>query len=91
MSDLISRSALLEALEEEEKSYEDCMIVPSWFSAIRIVEDAPTAYDVEEVVERLEKLQEEYMYPDDDDYVVGQYDGIREALTIIKEEGGLDV
>lgn len=42
------------------------------------------------IVKRLEELQEEYMYPDDDDYIVGQYDGVREALTVVLEEGGLN-
>lgn len=49
-----------------------------------------TKKPMERIVERLEELQEEYMYPDDDDYIVGQYDGVREALTVVLEEGGLN-
>lgn len=49
-----------------------------------------TRVPMERIVERLEELQEEYMYPDDDDYIVGQYDGVREALTVVLEEGGLN-
>lgn len=45
---------------------------------------------LQRIVERLEGLQVEYMYPDDDDYIVGQYDGVREALTVVLEEGGLN-
>lgn len=49
-----------------------------------------TRKPMERIVERLEELQEEYMYPDDDDYTCGQYDAFRESIKIIKEEGGLN-
>lgn len=45
-----------------------------------------TRVPMQKIVKRLETLQEEYMYPDDDDYIVGQYDGVREALTVVLEE-----
>ena len=56
----------------------------------KAVEDWNTRKPMERIVERLEELEEEYMYPDDDDYIVGEYDGIREALTVVLEEGGLN-
>ena len=43
MGDLISRSALIEALEKEEKECEDCMIMPNWYSALRILGEQQTA------------------------------------------------
>lgn len=55
-----------------------------------LVEKWNTRKPMERIVERLEKLQEEYMYPDYDDYIAGQYDGVREALTVVLEEGGLN-
>ena len=41
MSDLISRSALIEALQKEEKECEDCMIMPSWYSALSVIGEQP--------------------------------------------------
>lgn len=42
MGDLISRSVLIEALENEVKECEDCMIMPSAFSIISIARKQPT-------------------------------------------------
>ena len=53
-NDLISKSKLLEALRQEEDVYEEAMTTPSYWSAIRIIKEQPTAYDVEKVVEQLE-------------------------------------
>lgn len=69
--------------------------VPSYITTIeelekRAISNWNTRKPMERIVERLEELQEEYMYPDDDDYIVGQYDGVREALTVVLEEGGLN-
>lgn len=43
------------------------------------------------IVERLEELEEEYAYPDDDEYTAGHYSAYKDALKIVKEEGGFDV
>ena len=43
------------------------------------------------IVERLEELEEEYAYPDDDEYTAGHYSAFKNALKIVKEEGGFDV
>lgn len=43
MGDLISRSALIEALKKEEKECEDCMIMPNWYSALKILDEQQTA------------------------------------------------
>lgn len=48
-NDLISRSALIEALQKEEYECEEVMVFPSFWSALRIVKEQPTAYDVEKV------------------------------------------
>ena len=42
MSDLISREALIDALEKEEKVYEDNMSVPSFFTALSVIRHLPT-------------------------------------------------
>lgn len=44
-NDLISRSALIEALHEEDKKYP--VSVPGFLIAMRVAEKQPTAYDVE--------------------------------------------
>ena len=56
MNDLISRKALLAALEQEREECEDAMVTPSFWSALRLVKEQPTAYDVEKVVERIQKI-----------------------------------
>lgn len=47
MSDLISREALLKALEKEENECENIGILPNWFSISGIINRQPIAYDVE--------------------------------------------
>ena len=50
-----------------------------------------TRKPMERIVERLEELEERSMFPDDDDYICGQYDAFTECKKIVKEEGGFDV
>lgn len=42
MDDLISRSALIKDLKKEEDECENCMIMPSWHSALKILDEQPT-------------------------------------------------
>ena len=53
MSDLISRSALIEEMKKAEIEYENAMMCPSWWSAFNIIREQPTAYSVDKVVEEL--------------------------------------
>ena len=60
MNDLISRQALLDQLE----SYDGNKVTDSsgkpyipWWKALEAIEKAPTAYDVNKVLERLEEWQ----------------------------------
>lgn len=55
-NDLISRKALLEALSKTEKECEEVMCIPSWAAALRAIRSQPTAYDIEEIVKRMEGL-----------------------------------
>lgn len=50
-----------------------------------------TRKPMERIVERLEELEEECAYPDDDEYTEGHYSAYKDALKIVKEEGGFDV
>ena len=59
--DLISRSALMEALVKEVAKCDKAMVSPSFYDAMLIVDAQPTAYDVEKVVEELRKHHEEEM------------------------------
>lgn len=54
--DLISRSVLIEALRTEEKECEEVMTSPSFWSVFKIINEQPTAYDVEKVVEETDKV-----------------------------------
>lgn len=49
-----------------------------------------TRKPIDRIVERLEELKEEYAYPDDDEYTAGHYSAFKNALKIVKEEGGLN-
>ena len=86
MSDLISRKALLKALNKWD------------ISKLHLVEDVkelvkeqPTAYDLDKIVERLEKARNVYMEMDSmyhDRRSQGRYEGYRHAIEIVK--GGAD-
>ena len=49
-----------------------------------------TRKPMERIVERLEELEEEYAYPDDDEYTAGHYSAYKDALKIVKEEGEIN-
>lgn len=49
-----------------------------------MVDRMSTAYDIEAVVKELEELAEDVMYPTDEDYFCGQYDGFVQAIEIVK-------
>lgn len=53
MSDLISRSALIEAFEPKH----DCDWYTHWI--IKGIEGQPTAYDVDAVIEKLQKINKD--------------------------------
>lgn len=64
MSDLISRSALIEALKKYEEECENAMCIPGYAGVIYVVREQPTAYDVDKV-ERL-LLSESIVSPIDE-------------------------
>ena len=59
-SDLISRKALLEAMDKEETEMEEVMCIPSWATAKHCIKDLPTVDRWIPCSERLPK--EEGMY-----------------------------
>ena len=103
MSDLISRSNLIMrlsdyALQESPNDNESTgeqriskMIYDAIQNCISCVEEQPTAYDVDKVVEELEKLADEnykaycIAFNSDDR---AEYDAYTNAIEIVKHEGG---
>ena len=52
---LIDADALIEAMKKTESEYENAMTCPSWWSAFNVISEQQTAYDIDKVVEELEK------------------------------------
>lgn len=69
MSDLISRSALIEEMKKTEIEYENAMMCPSWWSAFNIIREQPTAYNIDKVIEEIKTLKEEAL----GEYNMGEY------------------
>ena len=84
MSDLISRSQLLKEIE----TWGGCV------EALReYIQNMPTAYDIDNVVEELEERQKEYLagfgvYNNDEMYGVAC--GLGDAIEIVKQGGVAD-
>ena len=81
--DLISRSVLLQKIKEEyDLNYGEILINPERF--YYMVEDMPTAYDVEKVLAELEEKFNEPAYQHNgEDF----YTGICVAETIVRNGG----
>lgn len=102
-NDLISRSWLLEqyglkdcakygneTTEHQRKSYETMMM----YEIAEMIEDAPTAYDVDKVVQKITELQlkikNKSLAVEDEEYAValrGRLSGIADCLEIVKSGG----
>lgn len=92
MSDLISRSELIEEL----KSLKIVLNGKQIFSddakdtVLRIVNEQATAYDVDKVVEELEKISNDIPLQYEYNYEAGLSDGIEKAIEIVKQDGVSD-
>lgn len=90
---LIDADALIEAMKKTESEYENAMTCPSWWSAFNVISEQPTAYDIDKVVEELEKEAERWEdsgkeYKDKCEIAVGR--GLRKAIEIVKAGGEND-
>ena len=56
---LIDADALIKAMKKTESEYENAMTCPSWWSAFNVISEQPTAYDIDKVVEELEKTMQD--------------------------------
>ena len=54
---LIDADAFIEAMKKTESEYENAMTCPSWWSAFNVISEQPTAYDIDKVVEELERIR----------------------------------
>ena len=86
MSDLISRSALIEEMKKAEIEYENAMMCPSWWSAFNIIREQPTAYSVDKVVEELEL----HSFELGTDTLPVHYVRLNDAIEIVKQGGASD-
>ena len=99
MSDLISRSALIDVLkvhfdscfrEDGELLYSDHICTSDdVVDLIKLVENQPTAYDVDKVVKELYEERTEILLNNDYEYEIINYciDNFDKAIEIIKQGG----
>ena len=83
MSDLISRSALLEEMKKAEIEYENAMMCPSCWSAFTIIREQPTACDVDKIIEELEL----HSFELGTDTLPVHYVRLNDAIEIVKQGG----
>lgn len=83
---LIDADILINAVAESFAPYQR-----EWAETIhkiaKVIENQPTAYNVNKVVEQLEELKEESLKLWDGN---SRYKGFTQAIEIVKEEGGVD-
>lgn len=88
MSDLISRSEMIKAIEEHYINLTNDNVprsIPDFYSEMqKLVNNQPTAFDTEKVVEQLEEKIEIAW---GDDYIGGRKDAFNEAIDIVKKGG----
>ncbi len=90
MSDLISRKALIDIFQKKADENTG-LIRNNMLFAKKLVEDEPTAYDVDKVVEELEEIRQDIIpLTDMDNYYVGQSVLINEVISIVKFDDAAD-
>ena len=88
MSDLISRSELIEEMKKAEIEYENAMMYPSWWSAFNIIREQPTAYSVDNVISQLGDYgNEEIDYYRNTPYENCIRECVSKAIEIVKQGG----
>ena len=89
---LIDADALIEAMKKTESEYENAMTCPSWWSAFNVISEQPTAYDIDKVVEELEKnasrYTKKYVTPyGNNGYKDTKAISVHKAIEIVKQGG----
>jgi len=89
MGRLIDEDALIEAMKKTEEEYENMESCPNWFTALRVIKEQPTAYDVEKVVAELERwsTEAEIILPISKDTIETKVIASGNAIDIVKRGG----
>ena len=82
---LIDADALIEAMKKTESEHEKAMTCPSWWSALNVISEQPTAYSVEKVVEELEMEMKA-----SSGYSAERVSAFSRAIEIVKQGGVAD-
>lgn len=91
--DLISRSALKKVLSEKYSGLSDARdeeqfaLYSAYKQIVRVIENQPTAYDVEKVVEKLEEKSNDIPIQYEMNYEKGFGDGIDYSVDIVRNGG----
>lgn len=90
MARLVDADALINKIQEEKKKNEYSEVTLQVINLfVEMLEEQPTAYDVEKVVEALEEQQEYYSFDMDSDLDCAKYKAYKNAIDIVKR-GGVD-
>ena len=83
-------------MKKTESEYENAMTCPSWWSAFNVISEQQTAYDIDKVVEELEK-QRDTIFQDTDSEIRtvranawDKIDILNKAIEIVKQGGVSD-
>ena len=92
---LIDADALIEAMKKTESEHENAMTCPSWWSAFNAISEQPTAYSVDNVVEKLEENSSRYTKKYNTPYGNNGYRDVKaisihNAIEIVKNGGVYD-
>ena len=92
---LIDADVLIEEMKKTETEYENAMTCPSWWGAFNVISEQPTAYDIDKVVEELEKnasrYTKKYLTPyGNNGYRDVKAISIHKAIEIVKHGGVSD-
>lgn len=91
---LIDADALIEAMRKKEEEYESAMRTPNWWTAFDVVENQPTAYDVDKVVEeldeekqRLRRLRNDCIALSDSEVIAIEEKAYNFAIKLVRKGG----
>lgn len=65
----------------------ECKRCPAYMCSYSEIDEQPTAYDKDEVVEELNEQWNDVSYIDDDMYYIGVANGLADAINIVKRGG----
>ena len=89
---LIDADVLIEEMKKTETEYENAMTCPSWWSALNVISEQPTAYYIDKVVEELKenasRYTKKYVTPyGNNGYKDVKAISVNRAIEIVKQGG----